>query len=133
MPSLTRLRNYAKALVSPIYNRWARLSNKYDGYRNNEAILRLKYAYSRVLRGKGADSEDCELVLCDLAMMTGYYRVTRPGSNIDLYQLGFNEGKRAVFQHIVEALNLNPTMLASLQDAVELEQQFIEYNKADYS
>lgn len=127
----SKLHKYAAALIEPVYNKWARLSKSFDIFENNRAILRLKEAYSRVFRGRGASTEDCELVLCDLAMMSGAYQITRPGPDVDLYTLGYENGKKAVFEHIVNALNLNPQAIAALQDAAQVERQLLEYNQAE--
>lgn len=60
--------------------------------------LRLHEAYAAFMAGRPS-SEDCELILVDLAYASGYYNTTSP--DMPAEQVKYSEGMRAVYGRIV--------------------------------
>lgn len=77
--------------------------------------LRLAQAYGAFARGKPS-AEDCELILVDLAMVSGYFSVPEPG--IDNETLQHDGGARRVYGRIVRMINMTPNELSGLITAV---------------
>lgn len=79
------------------------------------AELRLAQAYGAFARGKPSP-EDCDLILVDLAMVSGYFSVPEPG--IDNETLQHDGGARRVYGRIVRMVNMTPNELSGLIQAV---------------
>lgn len=70
--------------------------------------VRVKEAYKAFVDGR-ASRDDADLIMLDLAKVSGYYHVTPPGTSSDDVQRA--EGARSVYARIVYMLNMPaPTM-----------------------
>lgn len=92
------------------HNQWQHLRASCDP--REQAIVRLR-SYDRVFRGHGATPADCQLVLADLAHISGFYRVAHPGHD----NLAFEQGKRYVFGHIFNLLRASEHEMAAMEMA----------------
>jgi hypothetical protein len=86
--------------------------------RSSSAKLRLSEAYQRVFTG-GADANDAQIVLTDLANETGFYRVNDYGVSAD--DRAFSDGKRAAFARIFQFLRMSNEERRSLEEAARHE------------
>ncbi len=97
---------------------WHHLSTSFGpGLRRRlQARLSLGKAYRRLFSGHGSKA-DAEVVLADLANVTGFYRVTEPGAGT----LDYQEGKRAVYGRIFRFLRMGADETANLEEAARSE------------
>ncbi|NKE77542.1 hypothetical protein [Ochrobactrum sp. MC-1LL] len=91
-------------------------------HRPNEAELRLAVAYKEVFERR---SEHTEIVLADFAAHTGFYLVDPPGTDLSLYQAGYNAGQRAAFGRLFQFLSLSDEQLRALEEAARAEAEQI--------
>lgn len=84
--------------------------------------LQLINAYKAIF---DKQSEHVEIVLADLAAHTGFYLVDPPGSDLSLYQAGYNAGQRAAFGRIFQFLSLSDEQLRALEQAARAEAEQI--------
>ncbi len=96
--------------------RWARSAQVV--VESADAVMRRAQAYEAVFSGVGS-KEDAEIVLADLALVTGYYSVaTATASSQSIHYV---EGARSVFHHILGLIG-NPAIIGELHNAVINEQ-----------
>ncbi len=97
---------------------WHHLSSAFvPGLRRRlQARLNLSNAYRRLFSGHGSKA-DAEIVLSDLANVTGFYRVTEPGAGT----LDYQEGKRAVYGRVFRFLRMSADERAGLEEAARAE------------
>lgn len=85
---------------------------------SSAAHVRLQSAYAQFAAGN-ANKEDAEMILVDLATVSGYFAVNEPGvSNEALQNM---EGARRVYGRIVRMVNMTSTELAALIEAATIE------------
>lgn len=99
---------------------WRSLSTifPWNKSRGNEAKAQLARAYKAVFSGR-ASQEQAEVVLSDLANVTGFYRCHPAGTSAEVLQ--YSEGMRFVFGHIHSFVNLSPEDLNALEQAARRE------------
>lgn len=86
--------------------------------RKYEASVRLTQAYQQVFAGKPSQ-QDQELVLADLANVSGFYRTSPHGfSSEQLWQM---DGARRVYGRIFDHLRLDEADLHALETAARRE------------
>lgn len=88
------------------------------GPRGVLAQHRLRTAYINVFTGR-ASREDADIVLVDLARVSGYYNTTSPQTPAD--ELKFYEGQRSVFGRIYSMINPSSRFMAELAKGVAAE------------
>jgi hypothetical protein len=81
--------------------------------------LAIAGAYQRVFTGNPSE-EDQNLVLIDLANVSGFYRVTSPAVGASRDDILFNEGQRAVYARIFRFLRMSDAEMISLETAARL-------------
>jgi hypothetical protein len=93
-----------------------------ESERNNvaHADVRLVGAYKAFVEGKPS-SDDCAIILVDLASFSGYYNTT--SSDASDRELRQAEGRREVYGRIVRLADMPLAELRQLQEAVLLEQR----------
>lgn len=82
------------------------------------AKLRLTQAYKATFTGHGSQ-QDAEIVLSDLADVTGFYKVSDGDTSGD--KLRFQEGMRFAFARILSHLRMTDTEMAELEKAARVE------------
>lgn len=87
---------------------------------HHQAELRLISAYKAFVAGSPS-SEDCEIILVDLASISGYYNTTLMDTPAD--QVKFVEGMRYAVSRIFRMADAPMTEIRALQSAVLQEQQ----------
>lgn len=125
------MKNYVKGFAKDIY-KWARLSHLFDKTKNISAVFFLANSYRRVFKECRASETDVQLVLCDLAIESNAFGITKPGPDVTQYSSGFIEGKRALFFHLLNAADLSPEALSSLRRAAREEENYIEGSEDDF-
>lgn len=91
------------------------------GYRRGaSARLLMRGAYRRVLVEGNSTQQDRDLVLADLANLTGFYRISLADASDA--ELRFAEGKRAVMARIIHHLRMPPEIQQQLEAAAKDEQ-----------
>lgn len=94
----------------------------------HKAELALTQAYRRVFSGHGTP-EDAEIVLADLAAMTGYYRRptyadwlarTKTPNGFELH-CALSNARAEVLQHVMGFLTIEDDQLIALERAARLE------------
>ncbi len=106
--------NIAKGVSGRLRYAWASLTYIVNGS-GAAAVLKLAESYKRLFHGIGASEQDAQLVLCDLAVLTKAYNVVQPGPGVTEYGLGFDNGMKYVFEHIVTATGMSPEQLEALR------------------
>lgn len=76
--------------------------------------MRLVAAYKALFAGNGG-VEDAEMVLADLAQLTGFFLVAGP--EVTDQALRYAEGQRSVFKRITGMLAMPQSALTALQEA----------------
>lgn len=84
------------------------------------AEIRLITAYKAFIAGHPS-SEDCEIILVDLASISGYYNTTLMDAPAD--QVKFVEGMRTIVGRIFRMADTTMTEIRALQQSVLREQQ----------
>lgn len=80
-----------------------------------QATLRTQQAYAALGNGNPS-KEDCQIILVDLALATGYYHTTPAAMPAE--QVKYAEGMRAVYGRIMRFINMPLGEVQSYQRAV---------------
>ena len=105
---------------------WAVLSHNYKRGQDSAAVLHLTNVYRRLFTNTdNAAMSDAMYVLSDMAIFSGAFRTTFPGPDVSDKEIWFNEGKKALFFHIMQAADMSPEALTALQRAVKEEEEFL--------
>lgn len=88
--------------------------------RRTKAQLRLAQAYAAVFGGNGTD-EDAELVLADLANVSGFYAVE--DANVSSTARAFADGRRDLMNRILRMSQFGPEQQTTLFQAALAEEE----------